>query len=448
LKQKQSSQNKGHAVKYRLLFCAVATLFTLTHTPLIARVLPAKAVCIVSVANAFNEYLNVKFPQATLQQIKDLSHQVLASNVKNGEFTRIHQFLLHEIVTVLEERNGELLVQASDHFCQNKPEEKVFNTYAVLAEEFVFFDEIRPFLEGLSIEKCLPTPYNWQDSKSFKKTRLILTLTTPYDGFSLGTQFRIIPFTSLEGDFINAHLLTPLPKSDTVYRAWFQIIQIPSKYLLLTTPGTPAEKENCIVEQFMKACTGEKRVPTAWGGNSATALFKKEDYEKTTLGLPDGTNIEGYKRHQVSDIQSGFTMPELTMTFDRMCGVASFMKNSTTWINLGNELKPDQDIKRLDYIAGPGYLGRVISVEENLVADIRSYSQHHGIARLVKLSENFKGIETYTDLVQAYRTNQPLELLNEEHKVIGTFKPGSWKILSFTTEYDAKKWEKFAQQYA
>ncbi len=400
-----------------------------------ARTLPTKAVCVVPVANAFNEYVGKKFPTAQPKEISHLYHNVLAANIKDREFMRIHQFLLHEIVTVLEQHGTELLVQCSDHFCQNNPDEKVFNTYAVLAEEFLFLDQVKDF-------QLLPNPYEWYNGSSFK-TDTIFTLKAPYTDpgsgviFSLGTRF--VKQTK-RLDEVTVFVLQGTKMGTKT---------IPLSYGVINSPRTFAEKEACIVEQFMNACTGEKRIPTAFGGSSATAFFKKHEYEKTTLSLPDGTTVEGYARTQESGIQSGFTMPELNFTFDRMCGAVNIFKNTTTWTRLGTPLAPDQAIKNLDYIcAKSGYLGRVISVQDNLIADIRSYTQHHGIARLVKLSENFKGIETYEDLVHAYHTNQPLQLWNDDQtKVIATFKSGDWKIAVFNPDYDEEKLTQFASLY-
>lgn len=441
-------------MKLRILFSIFSIMFTLINAAVPGRTFPAQAICMVPVANAFNQYVRNKFPEATPQQIKELYQNILATNVKNSDLIRTHQFLLHQIVTVLEENNGELLVRASNHFCQNKPDEKVFNTYAVLMEEFVFFDEI--FALDKDIKEKLPPSYNWKDGKSFEPTSQVFTLNSPFTSkednriFSLGTRFKMCRPHNPKDAQVDVYALVPFLQTvdNKTFRAIFLTDTFPLEAGLIDVPRTPEEKEQCIVEQFLKASTGEKRIPTAWGGNSATALFKKEDYKKTTLALPDGTTIEGYTRQQKSGIQSGFTLGELNMALERLCGVPSFMKNTTTWNHLGDHLKPDQDIKRLYCIAGPGYLGRVISVEDNLVADIRSYSQHDGIARLVKLSENFKGIETYADLVNAYRTGQPLQLLNDKQEVIATFKPGTWNILSFSTEYNTEKWTNFAEKYA
>ncbi len=422
-------------MKYNALFL-IASFFCISTTALAStRTLPAQAVCVVPVANAFNDYVGKKFPTPQTQQVKDLYHQVLAANVKNQDFMRIHQLLLHEIVTVLEQRGDELLIQCSDHFCQNNAGEKVFNTYAVLAEEFLFLDQVKDF-------QLLPNPYEWYNGSSFK-TDTIFTLKAPYTDPSSGVTF------SLGTRFVKQTKRLDEVTVFVLQGKKMGTITIPTTYGIINTPRTPAEKEACIIEQFMNACTGEKRIPTAFGGSSTTALFEKHEYKKTTLSLPDGTTIEGYTRTQESGIQSGFTMPELNFTFDRMCGAASFIKNTTTWQRLGTPLAPDQALKNLDYIcAKSGYLGRVISVEDNLVADIRSYSQHHGIARLVKLSENFKGIETYKDLVKAFHTGQPLQLFNDDQtKIIVTFKPGDWKIAVFNPDYDEEKWTDFSKLY-
>ena len=106
-------------LRFSFLIATLLCFHSFTDT-LQARVLPAQAVCIVPVANAFNKYRSKKFPTATYEQIKNLYHNAFASNTIGG-FTRLHQFLLHEVVTVIEEKDGELIVRAPDHFFQNNP---------------------------------------------------------------------------------------------------------------------------------------------------------------------------------------------------------------------------------------------------------------------------------------------------------------------------------------
>lgn len=431
---------KESAMKLKSLFLIAIFLCSPSFTDTLqARVLPAQAVCVVPVANAFNEYIGKKFSTATYEQIKNLYHTVLATNVNYGDFMRLHQFLLHEVVTVIEEKNGELIVRAPDHFFQNNPNEKVFNSSAVLAEEFVFLDEIKD-------PSKLPAPYEWDNPDSYKPTSCIFSLTTPYKDpttgmvFSIGTRF-FMSSCSIDRKYVSVFVLTGKA---------FDTITIPLSYGLIDVPFSPEDTEECIVALFMKFFGGEKRVSTAFGGRSTTALFEERDYHESSLELPDKKIVAGYVRDQETGMQTGYTMPEVNYTINRLCRAQAVeetaLGNSTTAERVRGPLAPDEEPRKLTYLLAQGYVGRLLG--EDRIADIRSYAHHNGIGRIVKLSENFKGIETEKDLVAAYRSGKPLELLNgDQTKVITTFKPGQWKLSPFIHKSNQEKWNEFARLY-
>ena len=418
-------------------------LFSSFYTPLITRNYPAMAVCIVPVANCFNEYLSTKFPGATEAQIEDVYKNLLASNESTG-LMRIHQLRFNDIVEVVEEHGCECIVRCNEHFTQNKPDQNIYNTYAFLKKNLLFLED----LPG-NIQEYLPEPYVWFNGNSFDATRAIVTLTMPFTDeatgvtYSIGTRFKLVntnphfvldgtaPFYTLKDTMRDVYIL----KSNGT----IGICAIPCSQSQLDYPMTNEEKESCILDLFFKYTNYTKKAPTAFGGNSTTELHTPADYAKTSLELPNGEIVKGFTRplHN-SDVQTGFTMPELNMTINNTCQVPSFFKNTTTMFRLSESLQPDQKIEKLDYIVGTGYMGRVISVEENLIGDIRSYSHHNGIARLTPLSKNFKNIETYADLQRAFFEGQPLELTNDEGKVIATCKPGQWKIVKHHPNYDQK----------
>lgn len=413
---------------------------------------PTMAVCVVPVANCFNEYLSLKFPGATEAQIENVYKNILASNETNG-LMRIHQLRFHDIVEVTEENGCECTIRCHEHFTQNKPNEKIYNTYMILKKNLIFLEDLQP-----DIQNYLPAPYFWFDEESFKSTSTIFTLTIPFKNeatgvtYSIGTRFKLVPNTVTHYTLLSEQRIVEvrdayiLNENGTVGTC-----MIPCSQGRINIPMTDEEKKDCIVDLFFKYANYTKKAPLAFGGNSTTEFYTPADYTKTSLELPNGEVLKGFARplHN-GDVQAGFTMPEKNMTINNACQAPSFFKNTTTMLRLGEPLQPNQKIQELDYVVGTGYMGRVISVEENLIDDSRSYTHHDGIARLPQLSKNFKNIETYADLQRAFFEGQPLELTNDEGKVIATCKPGQWKIIKDRPNYDQtfSKDGEFYKQYA
>jgi|GEM_PF-5504860 len=434
-------------MNYRMII--VAILSVLMSVDVKARTFPAKAVCKVFVANAFNEYVSDKTRTENPDEIRRLYRGVLATNKNDAEFTRVHQILLHEIVTVVDQKGPELIVRCSDHFSQVKANQKPYCTYAVLADEFVF-------LEELQHAELLPPPLEWYDRKSFWSTGNIFTLgfskkdTAQQDdfNFSPGTRFLI---KEKNDQFLTVFALLPADRhqGEDQKQSCMMTVVFNISEGTINHPSTKEEKKSCALEQFWRAFGGDKRVTTVWGGRSAhrAQKFSKMDYTITELELPDHTKVTGFRRPQEDLPHRGCDAEGADGLVATICGIEKVEKNTTTDFLYHTPLGFDESIHKLDTIHGAsGYLGRVISVEENLIQEIRSYSQHHGVGRIAKLSDTFEGIETYHDLVGAYRTGKPLKLWNDDKtKIIAEYPahgPRAWSIGKFRPSYSREQWDK------
>lgn len=423
------------------------------------RTLPAKAVCVVPVANMFNEYLNEKkeFKGSLTRDLTDAEirrgyYAVLASNENNTEFMRIHQLLFNQIVTVLEIKGIECKVQCEDHFSQNKEGQKPYNTYVMLTEHLVFLDD----LPDNALTRYLPTPFIYHDEQSYALTSDVFTLTRPFRDwatgihFSVGTRFKVV----------NGHkrLMPGIVEIVDVYRltpqSSFEIMTIETKYGTFNTPTTPAQAKECIKDFLAAYATtmeSHKAAATlAFGGSSITRTFNPLDYKKTSFTRPDGYKVKGFNRNQqdAAEIQTGCSMPELRSMAERVCNVPSFIKNTTTLLRLGRRLADNEQLEECDYICAQGYLGTVFSLEENFVVDIKNYMHCDGYAHLESLSKTFQGIfindglvitypiHTYDDLVNAYRSKHSLAILDRTgENIIVTFKGGEWALIKFSPAY-------------
>jgi hypothetical protein len=442
---------KCHSLFLAITFLFVHALTTSVH----ARTLPAKAVCAVPMANAFSTYVGIRTKIDDIAIIRNLYHTIHATNVNDSEFIRVHMIVLHEIVTVLEERNGEWLVQCSDHFHQDSPSSKPQNTYAVLAEEFVFLDELEK-----EVQEKLPTPLEYYNERSFDETGTIFTLGTPPDEatvenpeyFFSETRFLI---KEINGDYVTVFVLQDKKITTTTFAL---------SRGRINTPRTEEEKRTCIVEEMLKECAGPHVITTNWGGRAAnfkTEYAKRKEkgnYRLEPLTVPNNGEVMGYNRAQTGHREGGKEMGGFARSNFTRCNAPAGTIYKTTqdwWYHLP-ALSEEEEIKAGYAVCGfTGYLGWVSSVEKNEIMDVRSYSKHHGVARNVKLSENFKGIETYEDLLIAYRTGQPLILLGDNQekeddprKEIGTYPKGKWKIAIPPVNHTKAQWEELARLHS
>lgn len=112
----------------------------------------------------------------------------------------------------------------------------------------------------------------------------------------------------------------------------------------------------------------------------------------------------------------------------QICDMDFFSKNTTTTFALLDPIQPGHVLRDLDVVAFRGYTG-FLHPHNNTITETRGYSHHSGMVRTVELSKTFKGIETAEQLLEAYSTGKPLELLSDAGTVIMNVK--TWKIAPF-----------------
>ena len=106
----------------------------------------------------------------------------------------------------------------------------------------------------------------------------------------------------------------------------------------------------------------------------------------------------------------------------QMCEIPYFCKNTTTIERCLTPLSKDNKPIPGDIIWIPGHVMVIADLANNTLIEARGYKHGYGKVHEIPLNEEFKGINTYHDLINAYHNNKAIIRLdrngNEQETII------------------------------
>ena len=114
---------------------------------------------------------------------------------------------------------------------------------------------------------------------------------------------------------------------------------------------------------------------------------------------------------------TGYDCSELIMRMAQLAGINFVWKTSQVMSEQCAPLTSDGFLEDGDLIWFPGHIVIVSSIANNEIIEARGYGSGYGCVHRIKLSECFKGIETYDNLVDAYFSQTPLFLCDKQGEV-------------------------------
>lgn len=325
---------------------------------------------------------------------------------------RIHQLLLHEIVTVLEETQFEAhieispLVAARDEQTLESVQGWILKEHICLVEE-----ECLPFL---------PQPIDWQ-SGTICDNDQIIALISPYIDhdnrlYSAGTRFVLT--REIDENF---HAITFDEQLNN-----FKEISIPQQLCAYQPTLAPYDKRMlfCTLVSLWSEIPG-LAIPLVWGGASIGAAYKDDDYylqERQIAGQKFQVwerPLYGFTPHM------GIDASNLVSRAAQLVGIPYFWKNSFTASLMLDELKVDEYPLEGDLIWMPGSLLILNDLEHNSIVTTMSYTSGYGTLLKLPLAAVFKDIATIDDLLAARNSGSPLTVLDRDGsiaRIVDTFK--------------------------
>ncbi len=314
---------------------------------------------------------------------------------------RIHQLLLHEIVTVLDETAFEAhieitpLVAARDAQTLQPVQGWILKEHLCAVEE-----DCSPFL---------PEPIDWQ-SGIISDDDHIVALITPFIDednkiYSAGTRFVLTREVGenfyaicFDKELNNFKEIT-IPQSACAYQSAMETYD--KRMLFCTLIGLWSE-------------IPDLNIPLVWGGASIGMVYEDNDYYLNERQINDVT-LHVWDRPFYGVIpHMGLDASNLVSRAAQLVGIPYFWKNSITASLMLDELGADEFPLAGDLIWMPGSLLVINDIENNSVVTTMSYSAGYGVLLKLPLSRVFENIQTIDDLLATRRSKTPLTVLNRD----------------------------------
>lgn len=341
---------------------------------------------------------------------------------------RIHQLLLHEQVEIISENGDEVCIIIPQIF---------FITHSLHKPQAMYWTLKKNLL---TLKKMAPTEYNkipaspsYKAPKTITQAQNTIVIFKPFydtiteQTLSAGTRFIIDTSKTLE-NYFSAFVFDRKTTS-------FKTTLIPKKIAMIVQKNTVQNAIACFVkllQQWAHCINGP--IPYVWGGCSFTHCCNHEFVERKKK-LTTGQQINVFERPTCSEKPlSGLDCAGLITRAAHICGIPYYFKNTYTLAHYLKSLSIDQHLQEGDLIWIPGHVMIVSDIPHNKIIEARGYSSNYGIVHEITLGQMFKGINTYDDLIQAYRHQKPLTRLNKDGDEVEEIK--RYKILKLASAWD------------
>lgn len=367
-----------------------------THIPLQGDMVleNKKALVIVPIADLVGDPLydaNKRIPAEQLY--KDIPY----SATPNDGCKRLHQLLYNETVTVLDEKNDEVLVDITSAFYLIRSNRGRLTRYWTLKKNIRLYSE---FKSQNDLER-IPMPVDCTNPDSVKPAPLIVTLKKPWTDptskrtFSVGTRF--IKDTSQK----EIPQAIPVFLYDS-YTTNFYTSNIPRNLLMPEPPADQTARIAMCVNLMREWINESGFIPYVLGGCSYTMRYNNDAITKTTQKMSDGTLATLYTRKPTEYPASGCDCSGLILRAAQMCNIPYFIKNSLTAAYTLADIKQGEKLAVGDLIYIPGHIMVVADLVKNTVIEARSYDHGYGRIQEIALNKVFKNINTFADLELIY----------------------------------------------
>lgn len=393
-----------------------------------------KAIVIVPVAELVGQPMKAFYPYSnpeTLYQAIPFCGR--GDNATTGiTCARIHQALLHEQIDILQEKDDEVCIRIPSAVYMSHGNPKEFQEFWTLKKYVVPYDTLKK--HGVSMQN-FPEPIaltNDHIPQNHKTITLIQPFFDPItkQHLSAGTRLVLSHGKKLSQSIL-AYIFDPL-------RYHFIKTRIPKKICIL---NTPRDKKECIdlFIRILKSWAHQPEpyaIPYVFGGCSSIHTYPEYRFSQTPAVAHNNTTKNAYGYNTTpSVVASGFDCSGIILRAAQMAGIPYCCKNTSA---IAAKLKPLSNSNQLhdgDLLLIPGHVMIMADAKKNTMIEARGYDHGYGKVHEIPLKEQFKDIQTYQNLVDAYRQKKPLVRLNKSGDVVQTIK--NYTLFTLASAWDA-----------
>lgn len=352
------------------------------------------------------------------------AHMPICAN--KGPYTcpRVGQLLYNEQVSIIKEVGDEVCIKIP-HLFYITPGSKEKNTlYWSLKKNFARIDK----LTHTDPAQAIPEPI-WFAHPEKNYTHNVAVLTWPYQDpktgilFSAGTRF-VLAQEQDNDQMVSVMMINPHHHKQ-------QSLQLPKNITILEQQRTPAEQKKLFLKLLRSwANMNDGFIPYVWGGASIGKPCTDNNFTK----IQDHQHNKAwyYRPDAIPNPYWGIDCSGLVARAAQIAGMPYYFKNTTT---LGEFMKPvsrNHPLEDGDLIWYPGHVMVVGSVANNTLIEAVGYNTGYGKLHEIPLSQVFKNITTYDQLVAALYAQKPItRLFAREEPAERTF--NRFKLLSMNS---------------
>jgi len=321
------------------------------------------------------------------------------------ECTRLTQLLFNEQVEITEQRGDEVKVNITHWYHEiGTPAIKQVEYWAS-ADCFTRFSDLKNYQR-----KIIPEPISFT-TESIPHDSLVTLIdgahiTKNSVHYSAGTRF-VKTGTQEDKNYITVYAYCPdLQKITT--------LALPKDICIEKIPTASSQQRNLFLH-ILKIWShkGDKAIPYVLGGASVRLPLDETFYTKKVKR--NGSQSLLFYRKNLHDYPpaSGLDCAHTIARAAQIAGIPFFVKNTTTIRATFPALKAGQAIESGDILVWKGHTVVISNAQQGLIIEARGYDHGYGKVQEIPLHEQFKNIQTVTQLEDAYFNKKKIIRLNK-----------------------------------
>lgn len=317
---------------------------------------------------------------------------------------RVHQALFNEQVIIHYQLGQEVQIELRSCFFESAFHKEPQCRYWTLKKWLITQKELE---EHAVIPTTLfPIPLDFR--KRFTQDKNSVTLQQPWldsttnTWYSAGTRF--IPGLNSTVDSQEILFFDPVIKAQ-------RNAYIP-RDLCAPQLANQSDRQKYFVSLLAAWTRQQPHIAYVWGGASFANTYTRP----RTLYTFDNCD-EPYSQWDIPSEQrplSGIECSSMFLRAAQIAGLPYFYKNSITLLSNLKQFKIGDTLEEGDIIWYPGHVMLVGSLENNEIIEARGNASGYGCVHMLPLSKYFTTITTWSELIDAYHHNKPLQVLNKQ----------------------------------
>lgn len=322
---------------------------------------------------------------------------------------RAHQLRANDLVEVLDERDDEVQVSIFSCFYNTRNNAEPHQKYWMRKKDLI---PLQTLTNNNTPQSCIPKPITLHEP-----IPNAAILTKPwYDRtskmlFSAGTRFALD-----HSDKRHHYIFVFNPAKQT-----YTITSCPRAYCKIHYAQSLKEKRSQMID-LARSWTQNYHgfIPYAWGGCSIVKRMHYHRVSEYTLETTDGKKYSYYQWSGKNySPKTGIDCSGLILLAAQSVGIPYFCKNSDTVETTLLPVSAENPLEEGDIIWTKGHVMLVANLKCHTLIEARGYRHGYGKVQEIPLSEHFKGINTYQDLLACYEYNKPVIRLDKDRNVTG-----------------------------